>query len=380
MHTPVHLWRRSALFAVMAAGAVAASSILGSARAAADVDAARAYRQVNLVSDISGVAAVTDPNLVNPWGLVSSSTSPWWVSDNGTGVSTLYDGAGQPFPAGAPLVVNIPPPAGGTSAAPTGVVFNGTPTDFVVSGSGTSAPARFIFATEDGTISGWAPQTGLNDAILEVDNSANPSADNGAVYKGLALSSVNGASFLYATNFRSGHVDVFDHAFAPVTGLSFIDPGIPDGFAPFGIRSIADRLLVTYAKQDADKHDDVAGPGNGFVDVYSAGGVLLQRLVSQGVLNSPWGLAQAPKKFGRFSRDLLIGNFGDGHINAFDATTGAFRGTLSDEDGNPIFIGGLWALSFGNGATAGPLNKLFFTAGIGDESHGLFGVLQAEHD
>jgi uncharacterized protein (TIGR03118 family) len=374
MSTP---FRRLRLYAIVAVAAVAVTSAVTGTRVVAGGDPGRSYRQVNLVSDVSGVAAVTDPNLVNPWGLVHSPTSPWWISDNGTGVSTLYDGAGEPFPVGSPLVVTIPPPAGGSSASPTGVVFNGT-SNFTLSAGATSAPALFIFATEDGTISGWAPQVDLHNAILEVDNSANPTAASGAVYKGLALGTANGADFLYATNFRAARIDVFDHAFKPVSAFSFSDAAIPAGFAPFGIANIGNKLYVTYAEQNAAKHDDVSGPGNGFVDVYSSTGALLQRLVSHGVLNSPWGMALAPNGFGKFSRDLLVGNFGDGHINAYDPKNGELQGTLLDEDGKPIVIGGLWGLGFGNGANAGPTHDLFFTAGIGAEGHGLFGDLKLD--
>jgi uncharacterized protein (TIGR03118 family) len=374
MSTP---FRRLRLYAIVAVAAVAVTSAVTGTRVVAGGDSGLSYRQVNLVSDVSGVAAVTDPNLVNPWGLVHSPTSPWWISDNGTGVSTLYDGAGEPFPVGSPLVVTIPPPAGGSAASPTGVVFNGT-SNFTVSAGARSAPALFIFAAEDGTISGWAPRVDLHNAILEVDNSANPTAASGAVYKGLALGTANGADFLYATNFRAARIDVFDHAFKPVSAFSFSDAAIPAGFAPFGIANIGNKLYVTYAEQNAAKHDDVSGPGNGFVDVYSSTGALLQRLVSHGVLNSPWGMALAPNGFGKFSRDLLVGNFGDGHINAYDPKNGELQGTLLDEDGKPIVIGGLWGLGFGNGANAGPTHDLFFTAGIGAEGHGLFGDLKLD--
>jgi len=371
--------RRWKVYAIAGVGAVALTQLLAGGRTTALGDAERSYRQVNLVSDISGVAPVPDANLVNPWGIVHGPKTPFWISDNNAGVSTLYDGTGQPFPAGSPLVVNIPPPAGGTSATPTGVVYNGT-NDFVVSKGGASAPALFIFATEDGTISGWAQPVDVHNAILEADNSTKPNAQNGAVYKGLALGSADGSNFLYATNFRSGHVDVFDSTFHQVSSFSFTDPNIPAGFAPFGIRNIDDHLYVTYAKQNAMKHDDVAGPGNGYVDVYSTEGVLKKRLISQGPLNSPWGLELAPDGFGHFSDHLLVGNFGDGHINAFDLHSGDSDGALADEDGNPIFIGGLWGLDFGNGGAAGPTNTLFFTAGIGDEGHGLFGALKLDTD
>ena len=337
------------------------------------------YRQTNLVSDIHGKARVTDANLVNPWGLSHGPTTPWWVSDNGKGVSTLYKGDGTPFPVGSPLVVTIPPPAGGTSSAPTGNVFNGT-SDFVVTEKNVSGPSLFIFATEDGTISGWNLKVDPTNAILKVDNSA-----SGAVYKGLALGHNASGNFLYATNFHAGTIDVFDAHFASAKlAGSFTDPNLPPCsndktkacFAPFGIQNINGKIYVTYALQKLpDKHDDQAGPGNGFVDVFDTNGHLLQRLISHGQLNSPWGLALAPQGFGRFGKDLLVGNFGDGHINAYKPGTGAFRGQLKDQKGNPITINGLWALGFGNGALAGPTDTLFFTAGINDEADGLFGLI-----
>ena len=335
------------------------------------------YQQTNLVSDISGLASVTDPNLVNPWGLSHGPATPWWVSDNGKGVATLYKGDGTPFPVGSPLVVTIPPPAGspaGTTSAPTGNIFNGT-SDFVVTENGVSAPSLFIFATEDGTISGWNRKVDVTNAILEVDNSA-----AGAVYKGLAMGSVGSSNFLYATNFHAGVVERYDAHFHPAgsftdSTLSTDCPITGQCFAPFGIRNINGNLYVTYALQKPGKHDDQAGPGNGFVDVFDTSGNLLQRLVSHGTLNSPWGLALAPNGFGRFGKDLLVGNFGDGHINAYKIDTGAFRGQLKDQKGNPITIDGLWALDFGNGALAGPTDTLFFTAGINDEADGLFGSI-----
>lgn len=340
------------------------------------------YLQTNLVSDISGIARVTDPNLVNPWGLAYGPTSPFWVSDNGAGVSTLYNGQGQPqdpFHTGSPLVVTIAPPANsppGTTATPTGVVFNGT-TGFVVSGPNGSGPARFIFATEDGTISGWSPAADATHSILEVDHSDVP-AGLGSVYKGLAMATdPAGHTNIYATNFRVGTVDVFDQNFQPVIHAgAFQDTTLPAGFAPFGIQTINNHLFVTYALQNSEKHDDVAGPGNGFIDEFTADGTLMRRFASMGPLNSPWGMAVAPGNFGRFSNDLLVGNFGDGRISAFNLKTGRFKGQLTDIFGNPIVIGGLWGLKFGNGATAGPTNTLFFSAGIGDESHGLFGSIQ----
>jgi uncharacterized protein (TIGR03118 family) len=351
------------------------------------------FVQTNLVSDGAVPAAVTDPKLINPWGLAASSGSPWWVNDNGTGFSTLYNGTG----AIQSLVVTIPPPGGsspGATSAPTGMVFNGNSSAFLV---GPNAPAFFIFATEDGTISGWNPASpaGRNAAVLEVDHSTqvNPNGTTGAVYKGLALANTGADSFapnprLFATNFRAGTVDVFDSTFHQVTLASgaFTDPKLPKGFAPFGIQAFTmpstsqSVLLVTFAKQDAAKHDDVAGRGLGFVDAFDTSGNLIQRVASRGTLNSPWGMAVAPSNFGKFSGDLLIGNTGDGRINAFKLPNGrshrfASAGQLPGAKGKPIKIDGLWGLAFGNGAGAGPTNTLFFTAGIDGEADGLFGTL-----
>jgi uncharacterized protein (TIGR03118 family) len=317
----------------------------------------------NLVSDLSGVAAHQDPSLVNPWGIAFSGGSPIWVSNNGTGLSTLYNGAGESFPVGSPLIVTIPPPGGspvGAVSAPTGVVFNG--------GSSFGA-SRFIFATEDGTVAAWA---GGPSATLQVDNSA-----DGAIYKGIAI----GPDRLYAANFHAGTIDVFDSTFAQISAPGgFTDPNLPAGFAPFNIQKIGDSLYVTYAKQDAAKEDDVPGAGNGFVDVFDTDGALIKRLVSDGNLNSPWGLALAPSSFGPFGGDLLIGNFGNGRINAYDSTSGTFVGTLQDAQGNPISETGLWGLAFGNGAQGTSKGSLYFTAGIPGpdniEDHGLFGSIK----
>jgi uncharacterized protein (TIGR03118 family) len=335
------------------------------------------FLQTNLVSDIAGIAKTTDPNLVNPWGLAYAPTGPFWVADNNAGVATVYNGQGIPLPPKSPLAVNIPLPNSPTGGTPTGVVFNGGQ-DFVVQANGLKGPATFIFATEDGTISAWDPKVDLTHAILEVNNSNDPMG-NGAVYKGLALGTdPDGRSLIYAANFRAGTIDVFDTNFHPTSlGGSFVDKNVPPGYAPFDIQNINGQLYVTYAQQDAAKHDDVAGAGHGFIDVFDTDGRFIKRLASRGQLNSPWGLALAPADFGDFGNDLLVGNFGNGHINAYDPTTGAFKGTLADGVGNPIVIGGLWGLKFGNGHQAGAANTLFFSAGIGDEGHGLFGSLQA---
>jgi uncharacterized protein (TIGR03118 family) len=287
-----------------------------------------------------------------------------WVADNNANVSTLYrGGVGGSIPAIVPLTVNVP------EGAPTGVVFNPT-SDFVVQNAGQAAPANFIFDSENGVISAWSGKVSGTSAQVEFDSPR-------AVYKGLAMASVGDQTFLYAANFRAARIDVFNDQFQPVTlPGGFEDSQIPDGFAPFDIQLLGGDLYVTYALQDKKRHDDVAGPGNGFVDVYDTSGHLLQRLIANGDLNSPWGLAIAPAGFGSFGGDLLVGNFGDGAIHAYDLTTGAEAGQLTNTDGNPITINGLWALRFGNGTFANP-NTLVFTAGIGDESHGLLGEIAA---
>jgi uncharacterized protein (TIGR03118 family) len=356
--------------------------------------------QTNLVSDLPGVAAQLDPNLVNPWGISESSGSPFWVSDNNAGVSTLYNSTGTP----QSLVVSIPTPvdALGAAGTPTGTVFNidgGKTGGFQISGlskTGTPATASavFLFATEDGTIVGWNPgvnPTGFATAkagtygTLAVDNSGNnftepdPNKETGAVYKGLAIATdANGRTLLYAANFRSGQIDVFDTNFKPVTTLgagAFTDPKLPKGYAPFDVQTLGNQIYVTYAKQDAAKHDDVSGPGNGFVDVYNLDGSGEQRLISRGSLDSPWGLAIAPASFGSLAGSLLVGNFGNGHINAFDPSNGTFLGGLTDPDGEPIAIDGLWGLHVGNGGNGGDANTVYFTAGLFGETHGLFGSL-----
>ncbi|OLE52491.1 MAG: TIGR03118 family protein [Acidobacteria bacterium 13_1_20CM_3_53_8] len=319
------------------------------------------YRVTNLVSDIPAVGLFVDPNLVNPWGLTFSATSPFWSSNNATGTATLYAGdvSGSPLTKN-PLTVTIP---GGKN---TGVVFNGS-SDFVITdGSGTSA-ARFIFATEAGTIAAWRAGT---VAITKV-TTAN------AIYKGLAIGNNGTANFLYAANFHSGKIDVFDKNFASATlAGTFTDPTLPAGYAPFNIQNLGGKLYVAYALQDAAKEDDVPGPGNGYISIFDTNGNFQQRLVSNGPLNSPWGLAISPSTFGIFPGALLVGNFGDGRINVFNPTTGAFLGTLNDEGGNPIEIDELWAITFGNGVAAGDTGSLYFTSGIGEEVHGIFGKIQ----
>ena len=326
---------------------------------------AAAYVQTNLVSNIQGVAAFTDANLKNPWGISSSPTSPFWISNNGTGTSTLYNGAGQPFPVNNPLVVTIPPSPGST---PTGQVFNG--------GSGfelaPGQPARFLFATEAGTIAGWNPAANATNALIEVNNGG-----TGASYKGLAIGNNASGDFLYAANFGNGKIDVFDSGFAAASlAGSFTDPNLPSGYAPFNIQNLNGTLYVTYALV-GQGGDDVPGAGNGIVDAFDTNGNLIKRVVTGGALNSPWGLALAPAAFGEFGGALLVGNFGDGLINAFNPTTGTPLGTLRDAANNPIANDGLWGLHFGNGGNGGSLNTLYFTAGPNNEADGLFGSIAA---
>jgi len=295
---------------------------------------AQHYTQTNLVSDVVGAAQTHDRSLVNPWGLARSATSPWWVADNNTGDSTLYTGTGQIVPINGNGIVRIPPPKNapkGSSATPTGTIFNGS-SDFVLPAPN-GKPAAFIFATEDGTISGW---NGGAAAVLAVDNNDNGSA-NGAVYKGATTANLDGKRFLYVTNFRAGRVEVYDTNFHRVNlpegafdadhdGDERGDAGrIPKGFAPFNIQNIGGSLFVTYAKQDTARHDDVAGSGNGFVEIFTPSGKHIGALEHGSWLNSPWGVVWTPRDFGTFSNMILVGNFGSGWIAAFNGFTHKLR-------------------------------------------------------
>jgi uncharacterized protein (TIGR03118 family) len=324
------------------------------------------YVQHNLVSDVSGMSPRTDSKLVNPWGLTSAPMGPLWVADQGSGVSTVYEGNGKPFPKPhSPLVVSIPSPGGG-AGTPTGIVFNGT-TDFVISQGEQTGPAAFIFATLEGALAAWNPEVNQTAAVIAADKSS-----TGAEYTGLAMASNLGANLLFAADFHNGVVAVFDSSFNMIN--SFTDSSIPAGFAPFGIRNIGGMLYVTYAKQEPpDNRVAQPGPGNGFVDVFTPTGSVT-RFATQGTLNAPWGLVMT-SAFGQFSNDILVGNFGDGRINAY-STSGTFLGQLEDHHGNPISINGLWALDFGNGFQGGSSKLLFFTAGIEGEMHGLLGTLK----
>jgi uncharacterized protein (TIGR03118 family) len=329
------------------------------------------YARRNLVSDGTIPAAHTDPNLINGWGVAFNPYGFVWVSSADGNVSTLYDGLGNP----QSLVVQIPSPTMSIGGSPTGIVFNGSD-KFVVSRNGTSGPSRFIFATEQGVIAAWSPAVDLTHAIRMVNN-----AGSGAVYKGLAIGANGSIQLLYAADFRNARVDVYNTAFhrqGLPTG-AFVDPYLPPGYAPFGIQAINGDIYVTYARQNADRDEEVTGPGLGYVDVYSPNGRLIRRVASGGALNAPWGIALAPAGFGRFSNALLIGNFGDGRINAYEPVFSLPMGPLRDKDGKSIRVDGLWGIAFGNGLNTQPVNTLFFAAGPDDEEHGLYGRIDFVH-
>jgi len=353
------------------------------------LDAGAGYVQTGLASSVAGLTEHTDRQLLNPWGFSETPDGQFRISANAAGVAPLLDAHGN---VEGPSVV-IPPPAGspaGTTSTPNGNVVN-TTNDFVISDGTHSAPATVLFSTEDGTIAGWNRAVNKTQAVIGADQSG-----NGAVYKLLAMGSNAQGNFLYATNFHNGTVDVFDKNFHLVhLAGSFTDPttgplAIPKDFAPFGVKNINGTLFVTYAKQDAAKHDDVEGVGNGYIDEFDTSGHFIARFASQGTLNSPIGMAVAPANFGKFSNDLLVGNFGDSRVNAFDLKTGAFLGQLSDAQGHPLTLNGgfpetnlkgLWGIGFGNGHDGAATNTLFFAAGINAEADGLFGkVTVADND
>ncbi len=344
------------------------------------VNAASAFSFTNLVADTAGTGAlVTDPNLVNPWGIAFGPGAPVWVANNHSETSTLYNGNGKPQPAATPLVVNTPP-AGAVTFDPTGIVVNTSTTDFMVSSGGHSGPARFIFTGEGGMIAGWSNAVDLHNTITVYPAAGGDSG--GAVYKGLALAKNGNASFLYATDFHNNKIDVFDTNFAKQTlaAGAFVDSTLPAGYAPFGIGAIANgtggatQIYVTYAKQDAAAHDNVDGAGLGLVDIYDPAGTFIKHLIPVGgALNAPWGLALAPADFGTLSNTLLIGNFGDGKINGYDPSTGTFMGAITGSAGAAFAEPGLWGIAFGNDAANQPHNTLFFAAGTNDEANGLYG-------
>jgi len=360
MHSP----RTRIGLPVLAVAILAAAALVAVAPAAED----NAYVVHNIISNVPGAADHPDANLENGWGLDAGPTSPWWVADNGTDRSTLYTAGGTIVP----LVVTV-------DGGPTGLVFNsGLATSFFVAKAGVSRRANFLFSSEDGVIRGWNPT--VDPTVAQVAYTG-----AGASYKGLAIASTTAGDRLYATDFANAKVDVVDGAFQPVTvDGAFTDPSLPDGYAPFGIRVLGGTVFVTYAKQDAEHEDEVAGQGLGFVDAYDTAGTLIGRVAQRGQLNAPWGLAMAPSDgFGRFSGDLLVGNFGDGTINAYEPMANGrfeYRGSLRAADGKPLVIDGLWAIEFGRDAANGnngSSRTLFFTAGPNDESDGLFGSIEA---
>jgi len=340
------------------------------ARAAAE---SNAYHQTNLVSDLPGMALIQDPDLVNPWGISLSGGSPFWVANNGTGTSTLYAGdhVSPPTPLSKNgLIVTIP------GGLPTGTVSNtGAPTDFIVKSGAASGRASFLFASQVGIVSGWNPNVPAPGS-----KQAQIGGTGDAVYTGLAIGQVGSATYLYAADFEHGKIDVYDFAFhtpnPPLDG-SFSDPNIPNSYSTFNIQSIGGKLYVTYAQQSHKEPDEETDRGSGFVDVFDTSGHLLQRLIQGNHLKSPWGIALAPENFGAFSHALIVGNFADGQLHAFDPDSGKYLGEMKNENGKPVVIDGLWGITFGNGGNGGDKNALYFAAGIQDETHGLFGSLRA---
>ena len=364
------------ILTLIAACAVTLATAAGALAQMPPIDASKSktsfYSQSNLVTSGKPLKGkFRDKNLLNAWGLVQGPT-PFWISDNNAGVSTLYDGTGKAFTVTVgnkkvPFVVTVPPPTSSTaSATPSGIVFNGTTADF--------GGDLFIFSAEDGTISGWQVTDGTG-AVLHVDNSAIPTAPTGAVYKGLAIATLNGHQFLYATNFRSGNVDVFDAAYNPVTNLTgtFTDPHPLAGYAPFGITLFGtSNLWVSYALQDGPKHDPVHMAGAGYIDIFTTDGVFVTRFATGGNLNAPWGMVLTPPSFGPMGGNFWIGNFGDGNIHAFNSMA-TDVGQPKDKNGKPLHVDGLWALVFGNGSNNAATTSLYFTAGPNLESEGIFG-------
>ena len=317
-----------------------------------------------LLSDGSVPADHVNPNLVNPWGLASSPTGPFWISNEGTGTSSVV------LADGSEALADVAVPTDMTGH-PTGLVFNGGG-GFEVEDAGVSASSLFIFVSEDGRLFGWNPNVSLGHAVVALDNRG-----TGAAYTGAALAQSGGRTFLYAANFGQGMVERFDSEFTPAG--SFTDRDVPNNFSPFGIGTIDGQIYVTFAQRDPATGEDVPGPGAGFIDVFTPEGELVERFASRGELNAPWGLVVAPGGFGKFSNKLLVGNFGDGRILAYNIHNGRFLGALEDESGRAIVIEGIWGLLFGNGGAGGDPRDLYFTAGIDDETHGVFGEIELEH-
>jgi uncharacterized protein (TIGR03118 family) len=346
----------------------ATALLLAAVRLGSAANPPNAYLVHNLVADQPGIADFTDPNLVNPWGFATSATSPFWLTDGGTGLSTVYTSNGTPNATTHPAV---PPSAKGTTpSTPTGIIANATG-GFLVQGKVPS----FIFVTADGALSAWASAVSAAQAQLMVDNSA-----SGAAYFGLAISATttNAAPLLYAANFASGNIDIFDTNYKPVSMPgAFVDASVPAGYAPFNIQNLGGKLYVMYAKQNAPKNFAVSGAGLGYVAIFDLSGNLIKHLASNGPLNAPWGVAIAPSTFGAFANDVLIGNFGDGTINAFDPNTGAALGPMQDQNGYIISFPGLWGLILGNGGSGGDANAIYLIAGGAAQKHGILASLQA---
>lgn len=369
--------RKYLMVAVAIAALLGGVIAIGVARAGEDDRTGRqgAFEQVNLVSNRSDVGAkLVDPRVLNPWGLAAAPNGPLWAANNGASVSTLYTLQPGDVPSLVNLEVKFAAQGKPVQFAPTGLVWNPSSVDFKFQGDKkTDVFAVFIFAGEDGQIAAWNPSANTDRSIANI-----VATTPNAVYKGLAFAtSKEEGNLIYATNFRAGTVDVFDTNFKPVTKIRLVDRNIPAGFAPFGIATIEHELFVSFAKQDKEKKDDVAGAGFGFVDVFTPEGQLVRRLISRGPLNSPWGIVRAPQGFGVFGGALLVGNFGNGVINAFDVH-GGFLGTLRNRRGQPIVISGLWALMFGTFRGAGA-EDLYFSAGINNEKGGLIGEIGVAH-
>lgn len=342
------------------------------------------FTDTALVADKSEVVAsakTVDANLQNPWGIAVATGLPFWIADNNSNLTTLYSGAGdietQEITGSSSRGIAIPPSAAGVPANPTGQVYNGTGSFLIATNKGQES-ALFLFDGEGGTIAGWAMDSGSTTVTAYDDGIANGA--NHAVYKGLALGTVNGATFLYATDLHNDKVDVFDTNFSKPADMQgkFVDPTIPQGFVPFGISAVNSQLYVTYAMQDTAKHDEVAGAGMGYVDVFDLSGNFVSRFASAGALNAPWGIAVAPSGWGSLAGDVLIGNFGDGKINVFKPNGTQLAtsvGSLKSSNGQAFAFPGLWSLVLGNGDSDKPLTTLFYTAGFASQTDGVFGTI-----
>jgi len=357
------------------AGSSAGSSMLSQAPTTSLTDTALVASNTGLVATVTTI----DANLSNPWGLVTAPGLPFWVADNNSNLATLYSGTGAiqtgEVTGSNQTGIALPASAAGVPANPTGQVYNGTGGFMIPTASGQET-ALFIFDGEGGTIAAWAKDSGATAVTSYDDGLVNGTAH--AVYKGLALGTVNGATFVYATDLHNNKIDVFDTNFAKPADMQgkFVDPTMPAGFVPFGIAALNGQLYVTYAQQDGAMHDEVTGAGLGYVDIFDFSGNFVTRFSSAGVLNAPWGMALAPAGFGSFEGDLLIGNFGDGTINIF-GPNGASLGTITVNNGQTLTVPGLWSLVFGDGDPDKPVTTLFYTAGFADQTDGVFGSITA---